>query len=212
MERASGKRSRMVVEDVMSSSLTTFAQEIGDSEHWLSPAGLLAELDVRSGVIVGEIGAGKAFYTFPIGRRVGPVGRVFAVEWRPWVIDELRAHLTGPIASDNIDLVVGRPADTHVATASCDLVIFADIWHEIEDRDAALDEARRILRPEGRLAILNWRPDALCPPGPPIEHRVSMRSTLCTVERKSWTLVKAGAIGFDGYLLILETTDESVQS
>ena len=70
----------------------------------------------------------------------------------------------------------------------------------------------RDTRDEGRLAILNWRPDALCPPGPPIEHRVSMRSTLCTVERRSWTLVKAGTIGFDGYLLVLETTDESVQS
>ena len=91
-------------------------------------------------------------------------------------------------------------------------MVFADIWHEIEHRDAALDEGRRILRPEGRLAILNWRPDALCPPGPPIEHRVSMRSTLCTMERKSWTLVKVGTIGFNGYLLILETTDESVQS
>jgi ubiquinone/menaquinone biosynthesis C-methylase UbiE len=202
----------MVVEDVMSSSLSTSAKEIGDSEHWLSPAGLLTELDVRPGVTVVEIGAGKAFYAFPIGRRVGPVGRVFAVEWRPWMIDKLRARLTEPIALDNIDLVVGRPAHTHLATASCDLVIFADIWHEIEDRDAALDEARRILRPEGRLAILNWRPDALCPPGPPIEHRVSMCSTLCTVERKSWTLVKTGTIGFDGYLLVFETTDESVQS
>ena len=196
----------------MSSSLSTSAKEIRDSEHWLSPAGLLTELDVRPGVTVVEIGAGKAFYTFPIGRRVGPVGRVFAVEWRPWMIDKLRARLTEPIALDNIDLVVGRPAHTHLATASCDLVIFADTWHKIEDSDAALDEARRILRPEGRLAIFNWRPDALCSTGPPIEHRISMRNTLCTVERKSWTLVKAGTIGSDGYLLVFETTDESVQS
>ena len=196
----------------MSSSLSAFAQEIGNCEHWLSPVELLAELDVRPGLTVAEIGTGQAFYTFPISRRVGPAGRVFAVEWRPWVIDELRTRLAGPIALDNIDLVVGRPADTHLATASCDYVIFADIWHEIEDRDAALDEARRILRPEGRLAILNWHPDALSPPGPPIEHRVSMRNTLCCVERMSWTLLKACTIGSEGYMLVLETTDESVQS
>ena len=202
----------MVVEDAMSSSLSTFAQEIRDSEHWLSPAGLLAELDVRPGMTVGEIGAGIAFYTLPIGRRVGPAGRVSAVEWRPWLIDELRARLSSPSAPENVDLVVGRPADTHLAAASCDLVIFADIWHELENRDAALDECRRILRPEGRLAILNWRPEALCPPGPPIEHRASMRSTLCSVEMKSWALVKAGAIGLDGYELVLEIADESVQS
>ena len=196
----------------MSSSLSTFEQEIGDSEHWLSPAGLLAELDVRPGMTVAEIGAGVALYTLPIGRRVGPAGRVFAVEWRPWLIDDLRARLSSPSAPDNIDLFVGRPADTHLAAASCDLLIFVDIWHELGDRDAALDESRRILRPEGRLAILNWRPEALCPPGPPIEHRASMRSTLCSVEMKSWALVKGVTVGLDGYLLVLEIADESVQS
>jgi hypothetical protein len=39
-----------------------------------------------------------------------------------------------------------------------------------------------------------------------------MRSTLCTVEMKSWALVKAGTIGLDGYVLVLEIADESVQS
>jgi len=196
----------------MSSSSSTFARAIGDCGHWLSPAALLAQLDVHPGATVGEIGAGMAFYTLGIGRRVGPFGRVFAVEWRPGVSDELRARLACPITSNNIDAVSGSPSDTHLAAASCDLVIFADIWHEIEDRDAALDEAKRILRPEGRLAILDWRPDGPCPPGPPLEQRVSMRTTLCSVERKSWTLVKAATIGPDGYLLVLETTDESVQS
>lgn len=196
----------------MSSSSSKFAPETWDSEHWLSPAALLAELDVCPGMTVGEIGAGIAFYTLPIGRRVWPAGRVFAVEWRPWRIDHLRTRLSGSGAPDNVGLVMGRPADTHLAGACCDLVIFADIWHELDNRGAALDEARRILRPEGRLAILNWRPDALCPPGPPLEHRASMRATLCAVEMKSWTLVKADLTGHDGYLLVVETADESVQS
>jgi ubiquinone/menaquinone biosynthesis C-methylase UbiE len=185
---------------------------MGDSGHWLSPDGLIAELDVRAGMAVGEIGAGSAFYTLPICRRVGPAGRVFAVEWRPRLIEELRAHLSGASAPDNVRLVVGRPAHTHLADASCDLVILADIWHDLENRDATLDECRRVLRPEGRLAILDWRPDAVCPPGPPIEHRVSMRSTVCTVEMKSWSLVHAGTAAADGYALVFVTADESVQS
>lgn len=196
----------------MGSSLSTFAQEIGDSAHWLSPDELMAELDVRAGMTVGEIGAGIAFYTVPLSRRVGPDGRVFAVEWRPWLIDELRAHLSGPDAPGNVDLIASRPAHTQLPTEAFDLVIFPYIWHELEDPGADLDETRRILRPQGRLAILNWRPEALCPPGPPIEHRVSMRSTVCTVEMKSWSLIHTATIGADGYLLVFETADESVQS
>jgi hypothetical protein len=80
------------------------------------------------------------------------------------------------------------------------------------DSDAVLDEAKRILRADGRMAILNWRPDGLCPPSPPIQQRVSMRNAICTVEMKSWSLVKAADIGPDGYLLVFEVTDESVQS
>lgn len=196
----------------MNTPKSAFHHESGESEHWLAPAELLTELDVHPGMTVGEIGAGMASYTLPIGRHVGPDGKAFAVEWRPWVIDKLRTRLSNPAAPENIDLVVARPAETGIASASCDRVLFADIWHEIENRDAALDEARRILRPGGRLVILNWRPDALCPPGPPVEHRVSMRSTLCAVEMKSWSLLRSNTDALDGYLLVFEITDESVQS
>ena len=196
----------------MSSPVTTLPLVIGESEHWLPPARLLAELQIRPGMNVCEIGSGKAFYTVPLGHGVGPAGNVFAVEWRPSLVDELRVRLRTPGEPNNICLVARPPADTSLAEASCDLVIFADIWHAVEERDAALDEARRILRPGGRLAIFNWRPEAAWVPGPPMEHRVSMRHTLCAVERKSWSLVGSGTAGLDGYLLVFEVTDESVQS
>lgn len=202
----------MRVEDTMGSSLTTFVHDIRDSEHWLSPNRLMDEVGILAGMTAGEIGAGIAYYTLPIGERVGPDGRVFAVEWRPWLIDQLRDRLSGPGAPANVDLVIGRPAETHLAAGSCDLVILADIWHELENREAALDECRRILRPQGRLVLLDWRADGICPPGPPIEHRVSLRSTLCGVEMKSWALVHTATIGTDGYLLVFEMADESVQS
>jgi hypothetical protein len=87
------------------------------------------------------------------------------------------------------------------------LVLLADIWHELEHPDAFLDEARRILRRGGRLAMLNWRPDAFCPPGPPIEHRVSMERAKQAVESKSWFLMQAADIRPDGYLLVFGFRD-----
>jgi ubiquinone/menaquinone biosynthesis C-methylase UbiE len=195
-----------------SSAYASLASEIKDSEHWLSAMDLLPELDIRPGMTVADIGAGIASYALPIARRVGSAGSVFAVEWRPWMMEELHARLAGANVPANVRAVAGRAADTGLATASCDLVVLADIWHELEHHKVALDEARRILRRDGRLAILDWCPDALCPPGPPIEHRISRGKTICTLEMQSWSLVKAADLSDDGYLLLFEMSDESAQS
>lgn len=196
----------------MSSSFSTVLMPTLDREHWLPSADLLADLDIHPGMTVAEIGAGVAYYAIPIARQTGPDGSVFAVEWRPWLLEDLHARLAGPDAPPNVEFVHGRAADTQLPSASCDLVLLADIWHELEHHDLVLSEARRILRPNGRLAILNWRPDVASPPGPPIEHRVPMQKTICDFEMRSWSLTKAANLLHDGYLLVFEMTDESVQS
>ncbi|MBL8290545.1 MAG: class I SAM-dependent methyltransferase [Bryobacterales bacterium] len=197
----------------MSSSFSpVLTHPVEDSEHWLPAGELLAHLDVQPAMSVAEIGAGIAYYAIPIARRTGPKGPVFAIEWRPWLLDELHARLVAPQTPRNIRFVEGRAADTHLPAASCDIILFADIWHELEHPDLALAEARRVLRPNGRLAILNWRPDVSCPPGPPVEHRVSMQKTICAVELKQWSLLEAINLQHDGYLVLFEPTDESVQS
>lgn len=195
----------------MSSPSVAFTHETGGSEHWLSPAKLIAELEVRAGMTVAEIGPGAGYYTLPLAREAGTAGFVYAVEWRTWLLDELRARLRAPEAPKNIRVIAGRPAATHLDPGSCDMAILAGIWHELENRHAALDEARRILKPEGRLALLDWAPGGLCPPGPPNEHRIPMQTALGAVERESWSLIHRYTCE-DGYLLVFEMADESLQS
>ena len=81
------------------------------------------------GITVARSGPGKHFTQLEWNPAMSAPDRVFAVEWRPGVIDELRARLTCPDIPDNVDLLWAS-SDTHFATASCNLVIFADIWHE----------------------------------------------------------------------------------
>ena len=185
--------------------------EIDDREHSLSPSELLAHLDLHEGMTVADIESGAGYFALPLGRRVGPGGKVFAVD-SPSRLELLRAGLRPQEVPANVQPVEGSAGRTTLRDASCDLVLMADLWHELEDREAALREARRIVREGGHLAILEWRHDAPAPPGPPAERRISPKATLCALEMNAWSLDEWIEIGPNGYLLLFEPTDESVQS
>ena len=176
----------------MSSSFGALTQD------WLSPAELLTALEIRPGMTICEVGAGKAVYTFPLGHHVGSDGRVYALEWRPWAVDGLKDHLKYRAGPGNVDLVEGSPENTRLADASCDVVIFP-AWNEVENPEAAVDEARRILREGGRMAIQ-------------LADAASIHTALSTIEKKSWSLLKTGVPGRECCLFVFEVSDESVQS
>lgn len=185
---------------------------VREREHWLPPADLIGILGLEAGMVIADLNAGSGYYAVPMGQRVGGRGRVYAVETRPALLEELRVSAHAPGAPLNVVPVQSNAARTALPDRSCDMVLAADVLHEAEDPIGVLGEAKRLLREGGHLAILEWRDDAAAPPGPPVEQRVSFRDAVCLVERNSWTIDRARELGPDGYLLMLEPTDESVQS
>lgn len=183
-----------------------------ESQHWISPQDLAACLELKPGMVLAEMEAGTGELAIPISRQVAPGGRVFAVDSSPPMLDALRQRLRDWKEPAPVEPVEGSPVCSNLAGSSCDIVILADLWLRLEDREAALREARRVLKGEGRLAILDWSPDGRVPPGPPREHRISMKEVIRTVELNSWSLDKVREPHPDGYVLVFEPTDESVQS
>lgn len=193
---------------------TAETHKLEDPERlkWLPPDEILARIGLRRGMCVADIGAGTGYFAIPIARAVGESGRVYAVDFQPEMLNFLREKRTQPDAPGNIDPIVAEAAHTRLPDESCDLVFLANVWHELDDRQAALREFARILAPGGRLALIDWRHDASPPPGPLSEHRISMRTTVCTLEQDGWELHHYGAAGPYSYLLIAGIADQGQQS
>jgi ubiquinone/menaquinone biosynthesis C-methylase UbiE len=100
-----------------------------------------------------------------------------------------------------IELVEADAARTTLAARSLDWVFSANVWHELDDRDAALAEFARLLRPGGRLAIVDWRPDVDQPPGPPLAHRVDQRRVVEQLLAQGWTDIRSADLGRYSYLV-----------
>jgi ubiquinone/menaquinone biosynthesis C-methylase UbiE len=168
---------------------------------WLPPSEVVTALHLRPGLIVADIGAGTGYFALPLAHEVGSAGNVIAVDLQQEMLELLRVkfHLEG--SPKNIELVRGDAAATTLRGHSVDLVFLANVWHELDDHTAVLAEARRILRPSGRIAILDWRPDVVQPPGPPLEHRLAPDAVVAAVKREGWTLLTTANVGAYSYLV-----------
>lgn len=181
-------------------------------QQWFPVGEIFARLGIQPGMAVADVGAGTGFFAIPMAREVRPEGAVFAVDMQPEMLVRLRQNLEAAGAPANVQVVEGAADRTGLKPESCHLALLANVWHEIEDQPAALREATRILRPGGRLAILDWRDDVEEPPGPPLSHRIPMRAAIHFLEHQGWELEQYCHIGPFSYLLVAREADQSQQS
>lgn len=179
-----------------------------DRRRWMPADEILARLDLRPGLRVADVGAGTGYFALPIARAVaggpGGGGAVLAVDVQPEMLDRLRAKLEPALP---VTLVHGEATRTTLDDASVDLAFFANVWHELDDVPAALAEVSRIVRPGGRLAILEWRPQGSeGEPGPPREHRVAADDVVRALASGGWRAGPPALVGSYHYL-VLATRD-----
>jgi SAM-dependent methyltransferase len=140
-----------------------------DREARWSPQHFLLRLGLRTGQSVVDVGSGPGFWTLPLAGIVGPAGRVWALDVSQELLDDLAAR-NPPSQVQPVPSVL-----THIELpdAAADLAWVAFVIHEVEPPAAFSAELRRVVKPGGRVAVLNWRPAAAGQAGPPRAHRVS---------------------------------------
>jgi ubiquinone/menaquinone biosynthesis C-methylase UbiE len=152
----------------------TLAERLDRPERltWLPPADVLRRLGLRADETIADLGAGTGYFTLPLSEAVGARGRVYALDSQQEMLEILGKKLDAS-RSNNIDLLHANADRTYLPFSCCDLVFMANVWHEFEDRTAVLQESARVLKTNGRIAILDWRPDVEPEHGPPLGHRLS---------------------------------------
>jgi ubiquinone/menaquinone biosynthesis C-methylase UbiE len=180
-----------------------------DRHTCLQPEAIVSHLDITRGMTVADIGAGAGYFTLPLARRTGAAGVVFAVETNPGLVAGLRARVAG---RRNIRVLETAAERTSLPDACCDRILMVNLWSELGDAAAAMREAGRILRPDGRLTIADWRKDADGTCGPPLEHRPGLGRMVNFLENDGWTVYGSSHVGQHHYVLDIGLSDESVQS
>lgn len=113
---------------------------------------------VGPGMVVADIGAGTGLFTRLFAGRVGPDGRVYAVDIsRPFIDNILRTAQEQGL--NNVVGVVNSERDVSLPPASIDLAFLVDTYHHFEYPVGMLSSIHQALRDGGRLIVIDFRRD-----------------------------------------------------
>ncbi|MDA8255385.1 MAG: class I SAM-dependent methyltransferase [Betaproteobacteria bacterium] len=159
---------------------------------WPDPDGVIRTLRIEPGMTVVDLGCGYGYFTAAIARRVGP-GRVVGFDLDPEMLEQAQAACEGMA---NCDWLRGDAMElTGLIGAPADYVLIANTFHGVPDKTALAREVASSLKPNGRLAIVNWYPKPReettvlgQPRGPSTELRMSPEQTRAAVEPAGFKL------------------------
>src|SRR5262245_30812749 len=111
----------------------------------------------NSGRTVADVGAGSGDFAIAAAKRVGPDGRVFAVEADQKKVRLLRRKIAKQHLA-NVNVIEAEADDVGLSPASCDAILLRGVYHHISNPAALNASLFRALRQRGVLAILDFPP------------------------------------------------------
>jgi SAM-dependent methyltransferase len=120
------------------------------------PKKLLKLLDLKPGQVVADIGAGSGYHTFRMAEKVGPTGKVLAVDIQKEMLAIIRQRMKKE-KRDNIELILGTETDPKLPEGGVDLILLVDVYHEFVFPYEMTEAMIKSLKPGGRIAFVEFR-------------------------------------------------------
>ena len=122
------------------------------------PARNVAAFQIGHGSRVADFGAGSGAYTFAIAEHLSGSGHVIAVDIQRDLLRRIKNEATRR-GYKNVDIVWGDLevlGSSKIADRHLDFVLISNLLFQVQEKVRVLYEARRVLKPQGRLAIIDW--------------------------------------------------------
>jgi ubiquinone/menaquinone biosynthesis C-methylase UbiE len=119
---------------------------------------LRAMLDLAPGERVLEVGPGTGYYSLDVARQIAPDGRLDVLDLQESMLKELTRRADGR-GITSIVPTAGDAQNLPFPAATFDAAFLVATLGEISDRDQALRELHRVLKPGGRLVVGEGQPD-----------------------------------------------------
>ena len=112
---------------------------------------VLEEFGINEGESVLDVGCGTGNLTISLLRRLGPTGRIVAIDISNKMIERARKK----VGDARVTWLLSSADHLSMEDGTIDRVICFSVWPHFRDHEAAARDLRRVLRPGGYLHILH---------------------------------------------------------
>ncbi|MBX4190361.1 methyltransferase domain-containing protein [Candidatus Parcubacteria bacterium] len=139
---------------------------------FLNPNQLVDDFGITEGMQIADFGSGTGHIAILMAHKVGETGAVTALDIMEDKLDSVRVRAK----ADNLNNIATVRANlevmgsTGLADASQDMVTVINILFQSPQKEEIIKEAYRVIKPDGRLVLVDWKKEA-GGFGPPNESR-----------------------------------------
>jgi ubiquinone/menaquinone biosynthesis C-methylase UbiE len=126
-------------------------------DKYHQPEKVMELVGVRPGMVIGEVGAGKGYFTFKLSGRVGQSGKIFANDIDRSVLRAVRERCERDGVA-NIETILGEVEDPLFPEDALDMVFIVNAFHDLARPVALLNNLTASLKPGARVVILDRDP------------------------------------------------------
>lgn len=131
-------------------------------DSWQKPHEVIQALRLNANAVVADVGSGTGYFSVRFAHMV-PKGRVYGVDIEPDMVKYLSERAKS-MGLTNLIPVQAAPDDPRLPE-KVDLLIMVDTFHHVDNRAQYFRKLHDSLKPDGRIAIIDFRMDSV--DGPP---------------------------------------------
>jgi len=178
----------------------------GSSFQLIDAEKVLEELHLKKGNTFLDMACGQGEYAIEFSNIVGEDGLIYAVDLWDENIVQLRKAVSGAWIKNIKAIVADVSKVMPIGNDSVDVCLMATVLHDLileKAADEAIKEAARVLKPNGLLAIIEFKKiDG--PPGPPLKIRLNPNKVESIVTSLGFIKKEVKEVGEYNYLMTFD--------
>lgn len=123
------------------------------------PAQVVDALALKPGMSVADLGSGSGYFTRRFVEAVTEIGKVYVVDIEPEALKYVEDSLVHMHRSFEAEFILARPDNPKIPFESVDVVFVCNTYHHLENRSEYFRNVKSSLKPNGRVAIVDFYHD-----------------------------------------------------